>query len=87
MAKSEQSNGDAERQYRVLLVDDHEIVRRGLRAVLQERAEIAVVGDEKEVGAALDRLRDVGVTDFDAAIVPVDDGTDARTLDYLETCL
>ncbi len=32
-------------QYRVLLVDDHEIVRRGLRTVLQERPDITVIGE------------------------------------------
>ena len=35
----------APEQYRVMLVDDHEIVRRGLRTVLEERPEIAVVGE------------------------------------------
>jgi len=49
--------------------------------------DIALVGDEKELDAALARLQDVGVTDFDAAIVPVDDGADARTLDYLQSRL
>ena len=32
-------------QYRVLLVDDHEIVRRGLKTVLQERPDITVIGE------------------------------------------
>jgi F420-dependent oxidoreductase-like protein len=50
-------------------------------------ADIAVVGDEKAVGESLDRLRDVGVTDFDAAIFPTDDGADARTLDFLQSRL
>jgi hypothetical protein len=49
--------------------------------------DIAVVGEAKDLDAALDRLRDMGVTDFDAAIVPVDEDTDARTLDYLESRL
>ena len=50
-------------------------------------ADVAIVGDEAAIDAQLDRLRDVGVTDFDAAIVPVDDETDARTLDYLQSKL
>ena len=50
-------------------------------------ADIAMVGDEAALDAQLDRLRDVGVTDFDAAIVPVDDETDARTIDYLQSKL
>jgi F420-dependent oxidoreductase-like protein len=49
--------------------------------------DIAVVGDEKALDAALDRLRDAGVTDYDATIVAVDEGADARTLDYLESRL
>ncbi len=48
-------------------------------------ADIAIVGDEAAVKAQLGRLRDVGVTDFDAAIVPVDGETDARTLDFLQS--
>ena len=50
-------------------------------------ADIALVGDEATLDAALDRLRDVGVTDLDAAIVPVDEGADSRTLDYLQSKL
>jgi alkanesulfonate monooxygenase SsuD/methylene tetrahydromethanopterin reductase-like flavin-dependent oxidoreductase (luciferase family) len=49
--------------------------------------EIAVVGDEKALDAALDRLRDIGVTDFDATIVPLDEGAYERTLDYLQSRL
>ena len=49
--------------------------------------EIAVVGDEQALDAALDRLRDVGVTDFDATIVPMEAGDEARTLDYLQSRL
>jgi 5,10-methylenetetrahydromethanopterin reductase len=50
-------------------------------------ADVAIVGDEKQVGAQLDRLRDVGVTDFDAAIVPVEEGADERTLEFLQSRL
>jgi 5,10-methylenetetrahydromethanopterin reductase len=50
-------------------------------------ADVAIVGDEKAVGAQLDRLRDVGVTDFDAAIVPVEDGAEQRTIEYLQSRL
>jgi 5,10-methylenetetrahydromethanopterin reductase len=49
--------------------------------------EIAVVGDEKALDAALDRLRDIGVTDYDATIIPVQEGVEARTLDYLQSRL
>ena len=50
-------------------------------------AEVALVGDEAALDASLARLRDAGVTDFNAAIVPVDAGADARTLDYLASRL
>jgi F420-dependent oxidoreductase-like protein len=50
-------------------------------------ADLALVGDEKTLNAGLARLRDAGVTDFIAAIMPVDTGADARTLDYLQSQL
>ena len=48
---------------------------------------IAVVGDEKALDAALDHLRDIGVTDYDATLLPVEEGVEARTLDYLQSRL
>jgi alkanesulfonate monooxygenase SsuD/methylene tetrahydromethanopterin reductase-like flavin-dependent oxidoreductase (luciferase family) len=50
-------------------------------------ADIALVGDEKALDRELDRLRDIGVTDFNAAIMPLEDGADARTLDWLQSRL
>lgn len=50
-------------------------------------ADIALVGEEKELDAGLDRLRDSGVTDFGASIMPVEDGAQERTLDYLQSRL
>lgn len=50
-------------------------------------ADLALVGDEKVLDAGLARLRDAGVTDFIAALLPVDAGADRRTLDYLESRL
>ncbi|MBW2419064.1 MAG: TIGR03564 family F420-dependent LLM class oxidoreductase [Deltaproteobacteria bacterium] len=49
--------------------------------------DIAVVGDEETLDAALGRLRDIGVTDYDATLVSVDEGSDARTLDFLQSRL
>lgn len=46
--------------------------------------DIALVGNEQQLDAALDRLEQAGVTDFDAALIPVDDGAEARTLEYLQ---
>ncbi|MEE8422002.1 MAG: response regulator transcription factor [Dehalococcoidia bacterium] len=41
-------------QFRVLLVDDHEIVRRGLKTVLQERSDIVVIGEAGTVKAGVE---------------------------------
>jgi F420-dependent oxidoreductase-like protein len=49
--------------------------------------DVAIVGDEAILDAALDRLREVGVTDFDASIVPVEEGAAERTLEYLQSKL
>lgn len=49
-------------------------------------AELAVVGDEAELRAAIARLRQAGVTDFSAAVIPVDSGASLETtLDLLQT--
>jgi F420-dependent oxidoreductase-like protein len=50
-------------------------------------ADVALVGDEAELGRALDRLRDVGVTDLVAAVVPVEKDAERRTLDFLQSRL
>ncbi len=41
-------------QFRVLLVDDHEIVRRGLKTVLQERSDIVAIGEAGTVKAGVE---------------------------------
>ncbi len=48
-------------------------------------ADVALAGDEAEVGAALDRLRDIGLTDFNAAIMPIEEGAAERTLEFLKS--
>lgn len=48
-------------------------------------ADVALVGDEGVLDAGLRRLRDLGVTDFEASILSVDDGSERRTLDFLES--
>jgi DNA-binding NarL/FixJ family response regulator len=40
-------------QIRVLIVDDHEVVREGLRALLRRRPELAVVGEADSVASAI----------------------------------
>jgi hypothetical protein len=37
--------------------------------------------------AGLRRLRDLGVTDFEASILAVDEGAERRTLDFLQSRL
>lgn len=48
-------------------------------------AELSLVGDETTLRADLQRLRDAGVTDFNAAIMPLEDGTMDATLDLLQS--
>ncbi len=49
--------------------------------------DLALIGDEKALDAKLERLRNIGVTDFEASIVSTDDGAEERTLQYLESRL
>jgi len=48
-------------------------------------AELSIVGDESTVRSEIQRLRDAGVTDFNAAIVPVGEGSLEATLDLLQS--
>jgi F420-dependent oxidoreductase-like protein len=45
--------------------------------------DVALIGDEAALRTQIDRLRDAGVTDFDAAVAGVEDGAEARTLEFL----
>ena len=47
----------------------------------------ALVGDEKVLDAGLERLRDMGVSDFEASLLEVEEGAGARTLEYLQSRL
>lgn len=48
-------------------------------------ADVALVGDEAVLDAGLRRLRDLGVTDFEASILAAEEGAEQRTLDYLSS--
>ena len=48
-------------------------------------AELSIVGDEATLRAAIARLRDVGVTDFNAAIIGAGGGNVDATLDLLQS--
>jgi F420-dependent oxidoreductase-like protein len=50
-------------------------------------ADISIVGDEKALDAGIERLRDAGVSDLNAAVMPFEDGAYERTVDYLESRL
>lgn len=45
--------------------------------------DIAMLGDESQLTAALKRLRDIGVTDFNAAVLPVEPDARENTLQFL----
>jgi len=51
----------------------------------EDPADLALIGDEKTLDAGLDRLRGLGVSDFEASIVCIEEGAEQRTLDYLES--
>ncbi len=51
----------------------------------EDPADFALIGDEKALDAGLDRLRSLGVSDFEASIVCTEDGAEERTLAYLES--
>ncbi len=53
---------------RVLLVDDHEVVRQGLRALVDSQEEMEVVG---EAGTVAEAVRRVGYDDPDVVVLDV----------------
>lgn len=57
------------------------------REGVESPAGVALVGDEASLRSQIERLRDGGVTDFDAAIAPVPGGPPERTLEFLATFL
>lgn len=46
-------------------------------------ADIAIVGDENQLRGAIKRFEDMGVTDFNAAIMNTEEGAYDRTLEFL----
>jgi alkanesulfonate monooxygenase SsuD/methylene tetrahydromethanopterin reductase-like flavin-dependent oxidoreductase (luciferase family) len=46
-------------------------------------ADIAIVGDENQLRGQIKRFEDLGVTDFNAAIMDTEEGAYARTLEFL----
>ena len=45
--------------------------------------DIALVGNESELEAELQRIREAGVTDLKVAVTPLEEGSEQRTLDFL----
>ena len=45
--------------------------------------DLAILGDERALDEALDRLEAIGVSDFSASIMPIDPETEGRTVAYL----
>ena len=48
-------------------------------------ADVALLGDESTLRAHIQNLRDIGVTDFNAAIMSVEENGFERTLEFLQT--
>lgn len=53
---ADHASGRVETAVRVFLVDDHEIVRRGLREVIGRANDLEVIGEAGSVGSALDAI-------------------------------
>jgi DNA-binding NarL/FixJ family response regulator len=68
---------------RVFLLDDHELVRRGIRDLLWVQEDVAVVGDAATAGEALERIPQ---TRPDVAILDVRLGDDPTTMNGIEVC-
>jgi two-component system response regulator DevR len=56
----------SERQFRVVLVDDHDVVRAGLRALMENEDDLDVVG---EAGTVAEAIRRVGLVDPDIVVM------------------
>lgn len=63
---SRNAGGERSPQIRVMLVDDHAVVRRGLADVLAERRDFAVVG---EAGTVLEAIAVAGRVEPDVIIM------------------
>ncbi len=72
---------DPERRIRIVLVDDHAMVRQGLRSILDGYADLIVVGEEADGRAAVDMVRslrpDVVIMDVN---LPLVDGIEATRI-------
>lgn len=86
MAVSEEIHGNPDR-IRVFIVDDHGVVRRGMRSFLSIFDDIEVVGEAADGRGALDRLRAMGaagaaphVVLMDLAMEPIDGVAATRQL-------
>lgn len=53
------------------------------REGVQGPADVALVGNEEQVGAAIDELSETGATDLMAVVVPVEGDTAESTLEFL----
>ena len=60
MAGQDGGGGAAAGQISVFLLDDHEVVRRGVRDLLEAEADIRVVGEAGTASSALARIRRCG---------------------------
>jgi DNA-binding NarL/FixJ family response regulator len=63
-----ESESEVNRTMRVLLVDDHDVVRQGLRAVIDSQDDMDVVG---EAGTASEAVRRVGYDNPDVVVMDV----------------
>jgi len=77
-ARAQEAVGKAAKRMKVLIVDDHAVVRDGIRAVLSLQKDIEVVGEAVDGSEALEKAQrlepDVVIMDI---VMPVMDGLEA----------
>jgi DNA-binding NarL/FixJ family response regulator len=80
MPTTESHTNAAVRKIRVLLVEDHPIVRHGLRAMIDDEADLAVCGEASSVAEALPLLRQLKP---DVAVIDIALGAGENGLDLI----
>ena len=66
--EEKQQQDDGNNKVKILIVDDHSIVRRGLRQLINQEADLGVCG---EAESAMEALAAIKERSFDLAVVDI----------------